>query len=546
VDYTQPVAVTVTNSSGKVASNILVNGAAASSSTTVGLTTSGSAAVTLADNGSGADAGTYTVTVAPISGATYSFPTQTLTFTETAASLDKAEFTSPSSDISVPVTSPTATYTLQLTDMYGNPVNESGVNVSVWATGSSTTNSTYGQATVNGSVADSPSSAVTVTTNAQGQATVDLAAEAFAGAVWTLNGSIPAQGDMLSPLSVTPSNTMTVSNQVPASVGVALQDVSTGADFDSTGYAVAGDTVDATVTLKDQYGIPLTGTQNVELMIPAGLSGPQAPAGSSMVGSATWTPGASNTVTIPVTLNSSGVGTVALEAWSEGSASLTASIPGLTSSVSGSATMFIQPGSSTNVGLFYNGQLISSSNELPVTANTPVELTVEPTDVAGNPVASTYDQVDMLMAESSTGSFRSTPDGASISTVSIPAGTSSVDVYYVNGTTGSYAPETMLDAMNLALVTSGPFTVGNSASQTITANVYDPSGNFISGQTVTASVTGGGTLSSTQEVSGSSVPSVSFTYTAPSTGSGTATVTLTVPGTGMSTATLTQTVTINY
>ncbi len=556
VDYTSPVSVVVTKSgSTTAASNILVNGQAASTSTEVTLNSSGALAVTLADANSAADAGTYSVTISSISGAAYSFPTQTLTFTETAGSLSKASFTSPSTAINVPVTSPSAQYTLQLTDAYGNPIAQSGVTASVYAlqvvNGATiaSPNGDYGQATVNGTVADSTGSApVTVTTNAQGQATVTLAAEAFDGAEWELIGNVATQANVSSGFSIAASNPMTVSNEVPSSVGVSLLDTSAGSDLNSVGYAVSGNTVQASITMKDQYGIPLSGTtQNVELTIPAQFSGME-PANATLDNGATaWVYGASNTVTVPVTLNSDGVGTVDLEAWTEGSASLTAAVPGLTNSVSGSATMFVQPGQSTSVGLFYNGTLVSAANPLSVTANTPVELTVEPTDIAGNPVASTYTQVDMLMAQSSTGSFRATPDGSTITTVSVPAGTSSVDVYYVNGATDTYIPETMLDAMSLAL--SSPTTVPNlalGATATITANVYDPSNNFISGQTVTAAVTSGLGNVTASQLSGSSAPSVSFTYTAPTSGSGTAVVTLTVPGTGMSSATLTQTVTITY
>jgi len=554
VNYTSPVSVVVTKSgSTTAASNILVNGTAASSSTEVTLNSSGALAVTLADANSVADAGTYTVTISSVSGATYSFPTQTLTFTETAGSLAKASFTSPSTAINVPVTSPSAQYTLQLTDQYGNPIAQSGVTASVYAlqvvngTALSSPNGKLGEATVNGTVADSTTLApVTVTTNAQGQATVTLAAEAFDSAEWELVGSVAQQANVSTGFQIKPSNTMTVSNQVPSSVGVTLEDMSSGSDHQSFGYAVSGDTVQASITMKDQYGIPLSGTtQNVELTIPAQFSGME-PNGAS--DSSAWVYGGSNTVTVPITLNSNGVGTVNLEAWTEGSGTLTAGVPGLTNSVSGSATMFVQPGPSTSVGLFYNGTLVSSANQLAVTANTPVELTVEPTDIAGNPVASTYTQVDMLMPQSSTGSFRATPDGASISTVTIPAGTSSVDVYYVNGVADSYVPETMLDAVSLGL--SSPASVMNLSlgdTTTITANVYDPSGNFLSGQTVTAGITSGnGTLNTTSALSGSSAPSVTFTYTAPTTGSGTAVVTLTVPGTGMSSATLTQKVTITY
>ncbi len=63
---------------------------------------------------------------------------------------------------------------------------------------------------------------------------------------------------------------------------------------------------------------------------------------------------------------------------------------------------------------------------------------------------------------------------------------------------------------------------------------------------VTASVTGGGTLNTSQVVGGTQTPSVSFTYTAPSSGAGKATVTLQVPGQGVANTVLTRTVTITH
>jgi hypothetical protein len=540
VPYTSPVSVLVTKSgSTTAASNITVNGGAASSSTTVGLNTSGALAVTLADNGSGADAGTYTVTIAPTSGASYSFPTQTLTFTETAASLDTVAFSNPSTAITVPVTAPSAQYTLQLEDQFGNAVAQSGVNVQVYAAGNTTIpGQAYGQATVNGS-ATSSSSPVTVTTNAQGQATVTLDAEAFNGAVWTLFSAIPAQTG-ISALTGKASAGMTVSDQVPASIGVGLQDATaTSSDFNSTGYAVAGDAVNATVTMKDQYGIALTGSQTVQLVIPPGLSGAE-PAGATLVGESSWVQGASNTVTVPVNLDASGQAPIGLEAWSEGSATVTASVPGLTSTVNGSATVFVQPGSSTAVNLFNNGKLVNSSNELSVTANSPVLLTVEPTDVAGNPVAATYSEVVSLNPNSTTGSFRLTPTGADVSTVDVSAGQASVSVYYVNSVTGTtYLPTAAMDANGLT-ISSSSASVGSGGSASITAAVYDASNNLIAGQSVTASVPSNEGTVTAQVVTGSTGVAT-FTYTAPTTGSGSAVITISVPGTN-----LTKSVTISY
>ncbi|MCL5066230.1 MAG: hypothetical protein M1600_14365 [Firmicutes bacterium] len=540
VNYTSPVSVIVTKSgTTTAASNILVNGQADSSSTEISLTSSPTA-VTLTDSGHGANAGTYTVTIAPVSGAEYSFPAQTLTFTETAGPLSGAAFTSPNTTVTVPVTNPTEQYTLQLEDSYGNPISEGGVKVEIYAVGSTTTNESFGQATVNGTVTSS-STPVTVTTNSSGQATVTLAAEGYQGASWVLYATVPEQPGVNAALQTAPSAAMEVSAQVASSLTIGLQDETAGPDFQSSGYAQAGNTVDATVTLNTQYGGPLNGTQTVQLTIPAGLSGMQ-PSGSN--DSAGWTQGASNTITMSLNLNGSGQATIPLEAWTEGSATLQASVPGVSTSVSGQASIFVQAGTATGVGLFSNGTLINGSNKLTVSANTPVALTVESTDMAGNPVPSSGNQV-IALSDQNGGSFRLTETGAPISTVTIPAGETEVTVYYVNGTAGSYVPTASLDAYRLAVVGPSSYTVSPGASQAITAMVYDGSGNAVAGQTVTASVPNSEGTVTPSSVSGSN-GAVSFNYTAPDSGSGTAMITLTVPGVGPSGSTLTQQVQINY
>lgn len=541
VSYPSPVSVIVTKKGSTTpAGNILVNGQADSSSTQVSLSGSNPTSITLTDSGHGANAGTYTVTVAPVSGATYSFPTQTLTFTETAGTLAGGAFTSPSSTILVPVNNPTAQYTLQLEDAYGNPISQSGVKVQVYAVGSSTTGSAFGAATVNGTETSS-ASPITVTTNSSGQATVTLAAEAYPGANWVLNATIGQQSGVSAALQTAPSAAMQVSSEVPSKLSLSLQDQSSGPDFQSSGYAMAGDTVNANVTLQNQYGGPLTGSQTVQLVIPAGLSGSEPSGASDSTG---WTQGASNTVTMTLNFNAQGQATVPLQAWTEGSATLQASIPDVSASVTGQASMFIQAGAATGTGLFQNGVEITGSHKLAVTANTPVALTVESTDAAGNPVASSENQV-ISLSDSNGGSFRTTPSGASISTITIPAGQTSVTVYYVNGTSGSYVPTANLDAYKLALVGPSTYTISNGASQAFTATVEDSSGNPVAGQSVTASVPSSeGTV--TPSAVSSSNGTVSFNYTAPSSGSGTATVTLTVPGSGASGSSLVQQVKITY
>ena len=529
------VTVTVSKSgSTSMASNITVNTTSSTSPLTESVTTSGTLSLTLADNGSAADAGSYTVTVAPASGAPFSFATQTLNFTETASGIATAAFTSPSGNINVSLSSPTAQYTLQLEDQYGNPVATSGVTASVYAleTASPTTSTpSYGSATVNGS-STSSSSLISLTTNSQGQALATLAAQAFPGAVWELSAALS------SPSVTSVSKTMTVSSVVPASLSVGLKDASSGTFCGSTAYATAGDTVSATLTLNDQYGAAINETLPLTLSVPAGLSGNNLLAGTSSASS--WVYGGSNTVTLSENVVS-GTVVIPLKAWSEGSATLGVSVPGLTSSVSGSSTMYVQPGPAVGVGLFSNGSAVTSGSPLSVTANTPVTVTVEATDVASNPEASAYPIVVALNGAG--GSFRTSVSGAATTTATIPAGQTGVTLYYVNASSVSVAPTVSPEVTNLqVLPTSVSVSLGSST--TVTAGVYSSStatsATAVSGQGVTASVTSGsGTVSSTATSSGGLA---TFTYTAPtSSASGTATITISVPGTKLS-----STVSVTY
>ncbi len=522
------VSVLVTRSgSTSMASNITVNGTSSTSAITETMGTGGTLSLTLADNGSGPDAGSYTVTVAPVGG--ISFASQTLNFSETASGIATAKFTSPSGAINVSLSSPTVQYTLQLEDQYGNAVATSGVTANLYASETAVPTDVYGAATVNGS-STTPTTPVTVTTNAQGQATVTLTAQAFAGATWQLIDELAPQSGVTSS-STSSSTLMTVSSVVPASVGVSLSDQGPSGDKTSSAYATAGDTVNATITVNDQYGAPVTGTRDITLSIPAGLSG-KAPTGYT----GSFTPGQSNTVTTAVYLGTSGTGTIPLEAWTQGSASLGVSIPGLTSSVSGSATMFVQPGPAVGVGLFYNGALATSG--ISVTGNTPVTVTVEATDVAGNPEASAYPIVVALNGAG--GSFRTSLTGASITTATIPAGQTGLTLYYVNGSTATVTPTVSSDVKSLQVSPSSTVLVATGATLSVTAGVYDASGVGVSGQGITASVPSGEGSVTPSQISNSS-GLTTFTYAAPSSGTGTATITLSVPGSSQ-----TATVNVNY
>ncbi|MCL5065977.1 MAG: hypothetical protein M1600_13040, partial [Firmicutes bacterium] len=438
----EQVNVTVSASgSTNPSSNIVVNGNTLSPGTaTVPVGGPGPTSVSIANAlPLGADAGTYNVTISPSTGAAYSFPTQTLTFTETAGTASTVSF-SPSTPVSVPVGTPKAQYTLQLEDTNGNPVAQSGVNIQAYA---SPVGTVYGAATVNGVANTTATSPVTVTTNAQGQATFTLSAEPPAGAQWVLNAEVNGSGKWVM------SNPMTVVNQVPGSLTVAVANASQPSD---TSYFTTGDEVYGTISVENQFGGYFTPTHQTKLTItvPAGLSGPNEPTVTSMVygtsnpigtlavssNSGTWAKGQSNTLTYTGLTTANGqISLAGLEAWTEGPATLSVTADDITASVSGSTDVYVAAGQASGVALLYNGAPIPTTG-VPGSANTAIALTVESVDQAGNPVATP--SAETVTLGGGTGYFRSSPTAAQETTVTIPAGQTSVVVYYISSVDGPY------------------------------------------------------------------------------------------------------------
>ena len=104
-------------------------------------------------------------------------------------------------------------------------------------------------------------------------------------------------------------------------------------------------------------------------------------------------------------------------------------------------TVNVVSGQAASTRVMYNGSAISNTNKLAVVANTPTSVQIVNVDSQGNavPVLSDATNGGLVVAlNDSTGSFRQTVNGASLSYVTIPVGQSSVSVYYVNGTAGSY------------------------------------------------------------------------------------------------------------
>ncbi len=399
----------VTNSSNAAATNIDINGTPVTSSG-LGLPAGGSMVFT--DNNAGADAGTYTVMVKDSSGNVWA----TFPVVETAGAAAKlsasvpAQYVTQAGAASVPVT-------IQLQDANGNNVAQANVPVSVYVQGSNGA----GTATLNGTSTAS-NSQLTVDTNSNGVATVTLDAQPYAGEVYTVTATPGSAAGM--PLSSVSTN-VTVQQAVVANVTTSL------AASNGSSYVTAGGTVTGTVYLKDAYGNPVNNSQNVTLTVTGGLGTPKITGGS-----ATLTGSAS-----PYTVNvTNGWFSFSATAGTAGAATVTAADTSFAPNVSGSGSVTVLSGPANAGYAFFNaaGQEITSSNELAVTANTPVEVWLKPIDVAGNPGVNS-DAGTAIFADGSNGQFRvNSSTGTSSQTTPVVAGTAAIPVWYVNSTSGSY------------------------------------------------------------------------------------------------------------
>lgn len=396
----------------------------ATSGVSVTLGSSGTFFVGDTTTGSGnADAGTYLMSVSSLSPSGLASPSA-VSITETASAPTNISLNPVS--IQVGVSSPTTTISAQITDANGNPVADSGSPITFSAT------STAGEFTL-GQTASTTSSPYTVssvveTTGQNGNASVSFVGQPYIGA-YTITATSTG-------LTADSTSTINIENTVASSVSIALLNTATG----SSSYATAGQSVTATVYAYDQYGtvIPNTQVQNI-----------------------TITPNNNGLVCGAVVANTNGSYTSTCTAETSGSVNVVAvdnstpSIPSATASMSVSAGApvgyeFISQ-SGVNVGNYVGGIAsggtkeisgytgLSNSTPLSVSANTPVELTIVPIDAYGNQTAlSSSETLNLQNLESPAGNFQATNGGSIITTTTLPAGTSSFSVWYVNSTSGAY------------------------------------------------------------------------------------------------------------
>lgn len=422
-----PVVVTVLNSQGQLAANIKVDGFTQQASPYDGYLDPNALSLgqfVLADTLGGADAGTYTVLVKDPGLNLAS--SQTLSFQETAGSAKAVHATATNAYVSA--LSPTSPITASITDLWGNTVAQSGVPV----TFQSAVGNAYTVAL----------SAATVYTNAQGQATVTATALPYVNSppyIYTVDVSANLNGTTY---SAAPEPTLSVQNTVANSVQVQATDLAPGGDspgtyVGSSYYATSSDTVQLILSAKDSYGTPITSDDAFKLTLQGtgSLSAVVATVGSNFQNPST------GVYTFDLV---NGQATIHATADLAGPVQITATDLSTGSSASFTQNLYVQTGNITTFG-FYNasGQNVGPATAgVTVTANSPVEVWLKPSDAQGNAGISTLSATLVPSDGSQGGEFRyQNQNGTDISgsnPYTYPAAAAEEPFWYVNGTAGTY------------------------------------------------------------------------------------------------------------
>jgi hypothetical protein len=459
--FPSTVMVKVTKSDGSVATNALINDKPVDPKTgeiaipTDGVFTFG------VDTGS-AGAGTYNIQVVDSASSNALASSQTVQVTVTPAAPDHITLTAAKSFVSGADTADQ--FTAQVVDKYGNPVAKASVPVTFYAT---RTKGSTGTATLNGVTQDgtSTSATVVVNTDANGKATVTLVPQNYDGNEWTVTAT-PTGLDGKS----TTAKVVTYSNTT-AKLSVTLKNSGSG-QYQNTTTFKAGDSVSLTFAELDNYGNGLTNGENDQLKVTItnytclqglDLDGDSNVTVSTSGNTATFTGDLSdlNSYFSDVHAGKAGSFTVAVSDLSVPGAS-SASVTG-TVLAGGLAThvQVVDPSSVSATGEYgpFTIQLVDDGGNLAPASG---DVTLTAAEIASLINGGGSAQVDNK-------GFRTSPSGADLDTITIPAGTTSVQVWGKVTTAGSF---TAADPAALPLATNINVTKGdsNSGQATVTWN----------------------------------------------------------------------------
>ncbi|MFZ5816769.1 MAG: beta strand repeat-containing protein [Bacillota bacterium] len=172
------------------------------------------------------------------------------------------------SSITAPVAEPKATYVASLTDVWGNTVASADVELSVYAV--DTSSNSAANITVNGKNADA-SNKLTVKTNAEGKATLQLEARPYAPESYTL---VVNYTNTDAGINDTKSATFAIENVTVATMSSKIVRYTNNTYITTPNGIVAGEAYYFVVSVKDNYGGAMSGIANdLSLEIPADVVG---------------------------------------------------------------------------------------------------------------------------------------------------------------------------------------------------------------------------------------------------------------------------------
>ncbi len=420
-----PVLITVKNSSGGLATNIYVDGQPQNSTQGGYLDTNAMAngKFTLTVYGSSGSVGTYTVQA--------SSPTQALSSSATdpftIAAGTVVGITATMSSAYVSALNPQTTVVVQAVDLYGNPVGQSGIPVTL----SNASSNAYPVSL----------SATTGYTNANGQFIATVTVTPYVHQIYTVNVSATVNGATKTPPS---QPTVSVQNTVATSLQVTPVDIVAGSNSDghyvnSNYVATSSDTVSLTFKALDQYQNAVGTNDQITLS----FSGAGSLKNLRYAGSGASVPeNSSGQYTLQL---SGGTATIDAEAWAAGSTMITAQDTSIGDGPTTTFPIMILAGNLTGFDFFsmaganVSTPLNSGGSGIAVVANTPVEVYLEPVDAQGNPTVAGQASTAVLSDGGQGGSFRpNNPYSGNVTTYSVAAGTTSQPFWYVNVTSNTY------------------------------------------------------------------------------------------------------------
>jgi len=373
------------------------------------------------------------------------------------------------------------TVTVQLKDASSNKAAVAGKTVNFYFG----TNTAAG--TMNGSSAWTSSNPYAVTTDSNGIASVPVTIPSTASAASTcavtaaFNGNTQTVTDTVVPIASVGSGLVLGITQVSGGGGTP-----TAATWPTNASLVAGTSLDNIVSgaltsvssgtqsslyanLVNAIGADVTGVPSGTADYIAVATSDPTILGLTQVGSWTTNTSSNSKITsVKQLVTNQGVQLPEIQALKAGSATITITDLNNPNVPAKTFTISVTSGVATQSLIYNSGALLTSSNKLTVVANTAVALTVANVDAAGNlvPVATSNQTVAL---NDSTGQFRATQSGASVTYATIPVGSTSTTVYYVNQNSGTYdvSADAVLAGQGIA-VSNGSITAGSSANFTIT------------------------------------------------------------------------------